>query len=268
MTHRVGEGGQDPLVGRMARRGRLRNRFGDERFLGETEQGLTGDPQVVALFVEFAQVRGQFLDPGPGLFGPLAEHALARVDLPQDGPRRGLSVMRRARWEWCCRSADELSHPSSPSTRVTPRWRDGGAGQADAASGGAGGGASGAEPHALPVQPVLPRRRRVPALPGPRPRADSRHQWLIPPTGRPDVSKLRAAAVGPASHSSIYEPALIYPVSAVPHQDATPRTADFEWPEVSRLRLHHLCAQYVPRSANHQVRGEWGLVTTSAKHEK
>ena len=85
-------------------------------------------------------------------------------------------------------------------------------------------------------------------IPGPKPREDSRHQWLVPPNGRPDSSKLRAAAVGLAMcnaaqhlnqqripHSSAAKPpATIYPVGKVVRQQPTPVTSDHEWPEVTQ----------------------------------
>lgn len=53
----VGEDGQDLLVGRMVRRGGRRGRFGDGEVVGDAQEGLSGDPQVVGLFVEFAGAR-------------------------------------------------------------------------------------------------------------------------------------------------------------------------------------------------------------------
>ncbi len=84
-------------------------------------------------------------------------------------------------------------------------------------------------------------------VPGPRPEDSSRYQWVAPPVGRPDASKLRAAAVGLAvcqaaerldqraiPHGSVYQSARIYPVRAVPHRATTPQTADIAWPEASQ----------------------------------
>ncbi|MBC3843594.1 hypothetical protein GXW82_35470 [Streptacidiphilus sp. 4-A2] len=84
-------------------------------------------------------------------------------------------------------------------------------------------------------------------IPGPRPEADSRHQWVTPPVCSPAESKLRTAAVALAvcqaaqnlderstPHSTLYRPTRILTRSAAPRRPATPCVTDHEWPEAAK----------------------------------
>lgn len=73
----------------MFRCGGLRCRLGGG-LVGEAEEGLAGDPQVVELLVEFTQPHGQCLDAGPGLFGLAGQVPLACVDTAQEAPQLGI----------------------------------------------------------------------------------------------------------------------------------------------------------------------------------
>ncbi|MFI6689224.1 hypothetical protein [Streptomyces sp. NPDC050485] len=83
--HRTAGVGEDLLVGRVVRHveaGRLLDGLRSE----DGEEGLAGDAQVLALRVEFAEARGEFLDGRAELSGLLAQFALPGVDVGEDRP--------------------------------------------------------------------------------------------------------------------------------------------------------------------------------------